>query len=102
LHRTTNGGKKWSDRVLDGPWPIKSIIFVDEHNGWAAGGGGNFGGIYGSHDGGKTWAVELDAGVGPQTCTTADSHIFCAGVDNDATSHVYSREFDLDMHGDDD
>lgn len=55
-----------------------------------------------SHDGGKTWAVELDAGLGPQTCTAAHSRIFCAGVDNDATSHVYSREFDLNMHGEDD
>lgn len=50
--------------------------------------------MYVSHDGGQTWTVELDAGVGLSTCATADFHIFCAGYDNNATSHVYSRDYD--------
>ena len=94
VHRTTDGGKSWSERTLDTGWPIHSITFVDKRNGWAAGGGGDFGGIYVSHDGGQTWLLELDAGLGPTACATADFHIFCAGYDNSGTSHFYSRDYD--------
>jgi hypothetical protein len=52
------------------------------------------GGVYVSHDGGESWQVELDAGVGLTACSTADYHLFCAGVDNSATSHVYARDYD--------
>ena len=94
VHRTTDGGKTWSDRTLDGPWQIREIVFVNAKDGWAAGGDGEIGGVYVSHDGGDTWEVELDAGVSLTACATADFHIFCAGIDNNATSHVYSRDYD--------
>jgi len=94
VHRTTDGGNTWSDRTLDGPWQIRSIIFVNARDGWAAGGSGDDGGIYVSHDGGDTWQVELDASVGLTACSTADYHIFCAGYDNSSTSHVFARDYD--------
>ena len=94
LHRTTDGGATWSDRTLDTPWPLRSVIFVNPRDGWTAGGGDTFGGIYVTHDGGESWQVELDAGFGPQVCATADYHIFCAGYDINAVSHFYSRDYD--------
>jgi photosystem II stability/assembly factor-like uncharacterized protein len=100
IHHTTDGGKTWSGRTLDGPWAIREIIFVDKKNGWAAGGAGDAGGIYVSHDGGDSWQTELDAGVGFTACATADFHVFCAGWDNSATSHFYSRDYDHIHHGD--
>ena len=27
-------------------------------------------------------------------CATADYHLFCIGLDNDGTTHVYQRDFD--------
>jgi len=37
IHVTTNGGKTWSGRTLDGPWPIRSLLFLNSKTGWAAG-----------------------------------------------------------------
>ena len=30
VHRTVDGGRTWSDRTLDGPWPIREIHFPPE------------------------------------------------------------------------
>jgi photosystem II stability/assembly factor-like uncharacterized protein len=29
IHLTTNGGKSWTGRTLDGPWPIRSVLFLN-------------------------------------------------------------------------
>jgi hypothetical protein len=100
VHRTTDGGETWSDRTLDSPWAVREIIFVNANDGWAVGGSGDSGGAYISHDGGDTWTVELDAGVGLTACSTADFVIFCAGYDNSLNSHIYSRDYDHIRQGD--
>lgn len=102
VHVTTDGGETWSDRTLDIDWPIRSILFVNQRDGWAMGGYalggylgiGDSGGAYISHDGGQTWALEADVGVIFEACATADYHLFCSGVDSNATSHVFERDFD--------
>jgi len=94
IHRTLDGGKTWSDRVLEGPWMIREILFVNKHDGWAAGGAGNVGGVYVSHDGGENWAVELNTQVGLTSCATAEYHLYCAGFDDNGTSHFYARDYD--------
>ena len=33
VHVTTNGGKTWSARTLDGPWPIREILFLNSDTG---------------------------------------------------------------------
>ena len=99
VHRTTDGGATWSERTLDVTWPIRAILFVNKLDGWAMGGiapgsGSDSGGAYVSHDGGATWSMEADLGVPFQACATADYHLFCAGTDSGATSHVFERDFD--------
>jgi len=94
LHVTTDGGATWSERTLDDGWPINQILFVNAHDGWAMGGGGDFGGAYASHDGGQTWNVEFDSGTGFTACATADYHIYCAAYDDANTTHFYTRDYD--------
>lgn len=61
LHRTTDGGKTWSGRILNTAWPIREIDFLSKKFGWATGGNiySNVGGIEFSPDGGKTWSLDL-------------------------------------------
>lgn len=98
VHVTTNGGKTWSGRTLDGPWPIREIMFVDAKRGWAA--GGNFytgvGGIYFSSDGGQTWSVDVTTGKEMGSC---DKHalkpgyqVWCAGYDSSLNGYIYSTQ----------
>lgn len=48
VNRTTDGGKHWSGRTLDGPSPIRQLVFLNSKTGRAAGGNiyTNVGGIY--------------------------------------------------------
>jgi photosystem II stability/assembly factor-like uncharacterized protein len=56
VHRTADGGKTWSGRTLDDPWPIREIRLVTPNIGGAAGGNiySKVGGMYFSRNGGKT------------------------------------------------
>ena len=83
-HRTTDGGVTWSERVLDAPWPIRSLLFLTPETGWAAGGNGtgNVGGIYFSEDGGQTWVLDLDTGHETSACASVGSRVWCAGFAN--------------------
>jgi photosystem II stability/assembly factor-like uncharacterized protein len=86
LHRTSNGGKTWSGRVLNTPWPIREIEFLNAKIGWAAGGNiySGVGGIYYSGDGGKTWALDVDTGDEMGACAyqsigKGQTQIWCIG-----------------------
>ena len=70
MHLTTNGGKTWSARTLDGPWPIRQLIFVTSKIGWAAGGNiySDVGGIYFTSDGGQTWSLDVNTGAQMDAC----------------------------------
>jgi photosystem II stability/assembly factor-like uncharacterized protein len=94
VHRTVDGGKTWSDRTLDAPWPIRQLLFVDAQHGWAAGGVGNAGGIYFSADGGQTWSLDVDSGAEMDACANVDFVIFCAGYDASFAGHVYRLDYD--------
>jgi photosystem II stability/assembly factor-like uncharacterized protein len=100
VHVTTDGGKTWSGRTLNAPFPIREIYFLTPKIGWAA--GGNFysgiGGIYFSQDGGQTWTVDLNSqGHEMGSCTALNvaggSRIWCVGFGNNGgyNSIVYSR-----------
>lgn len=101
VHVTTNGGKTWTTRTLDGPWPIRSILFLNANIGWAT--GGNFfsgvGGIYFSSNGGKTWTVDSTTGAEMGSCAqqpVAHKHqLWCAGFEASPSlnSVIYSTTY---------
>ena len=86
LHRTTDGGATWSGRVLNTPWPIRQIEFLNKKVGWAAGGNvySNAGGIYFSQDGGKTWTLDATTGDEMGACShqslgNGQTQVWCVG-----------------------
>lgn len=99
IHRTTDGGKTWSSRTLDGPFPIREIFFVSSTMGWAAGGNvfSNIGGIYFSSDGGQTWSLDVDTnGHEMDACDSqpvgGGYQIWCAGFSNASNSAIYTLQ----------
>ena len=100
LHRTTDGGATWTDRVLNSPWPIRQIEFLSKKVGWAAGGNiyTGVGGIYFSADGGKTWTEDIDTGDEIDACDhrdlgTGQTQVWCIGMAYNGqafSSNVYS------------
>ena len=101
LHRTTDGGSTWSERVLNSPWPIRQIEFLTKKVGWAAGGNvySAVGGIYYSADGGKKWVLDVSTGAEMDACSSqpvnngAETQVWCIGyVENGGnfSSLVYS------------
>ena len=96
VHRTTDGGKTWSGRTLDDPWPIREILFLSPTNGWAAGGNlySNVGGIYFSRNGGKTWSLDVNTGAEMDACDSkrvgSSFQVWCAGYDGSLTGVIYT------------
>jgi hypothetical protein len=96
LHRTTDGGKSWSGRVLNSPWPIREIWFLTPQVGWAAGGNysQNIGGMYFSNDGGQTWSLDVSTGAEMGSCDSwagnGRNHVWCAGYDASFNGVIYS------------
>jgi photosystem II stability/assembly factor-like uncharacterized protein len=96
IHRTTDGGATWSDRVLDGPWPIRHIEPINDEIVWAGGGNvySGVGGLYYSADGGQSWDVDLTTGYEMGSC---DQHgvkkgkltrIWCVGFTFNGSAFV--------------
>jgi photosystem II stability/assembly factor-like uncharacterized protein len=96
LHRTTDGGKTWSGRTLDDPWPIREIRFVTPNTGWAAGGNiySKVGGMYFSRNGGKTWSLDANTGAEMDACDSkpvgTKFQVWCAGYNSSLTGVVYT------------
>jgi photosystem II stability/assembly factor-like uncharacterized protein len=96
LHRTTDGGKTWSGRVLDIAWPVREILFVTPKTGWAVGGNiySNVGGMYFSRNGGKTWSLDLNSnGAEMSSCDSrkvgSSYQVWCAGYNSSLNGVVY-------------
>ncbi|MCU1304690.1 MAG: glycosyl hydrolase family protein [Candidatus Sulfotelmatobacter sp.] len=96
IHVTANGGKTWSGRTLDGPWPIREILFLTAKSGWAAGGNlySGVGGIYFTNNGGKTWSVDVTTNAEMDACakqpTNPGYRVWCAGYDGSLNGVIYS------------
>jgi photosystem II stability/assembly factor-like uncharacterized protein len=96
LHRTTDGGKTWSGRVLNTPWPVREIWFLTPYVGWAAGGNysQNVGGMYFSNDGGQTWSLDVSTGSEMGSCDSwananGSNRVWCAGYDGSFNGVIY-------------
>lgn len=96
VHVTTDGGKTWSGRTLDSPWPIRQLLFLNAKTGWAAGGNiyTGVGGIYFSADGGNTWSLDVSTGSEMDACdskpTKPGFQVWCAGYDSSFNGHIYT------------
>jgi photosystem II stability/assembly factor-like uncharacterized protein len=96
VHQTADGGKTWSGRTLDGPWPIREIRFLSPTIGWAAGGNysQNIGGMYFSRNGGKTWSLDVNTGAEMDACDRrkvgTKFQIWCAGYNSSFNGVVYT------------
>jgi len=96
VHRTVDGGKTWSGRTLDGPWPIREIRFVTPKIGWAAGGNvySQVGGMYFSHTGGKNWTLDANTGAEMVSCDSkrisTKFQVWCAGYNGSFNGVVYT------------
>jgi photosystem II stability/assembly factor-like uncharacterized protein len=96
IHITTNGGKTWSARVLDGPWPIRQFVFTSTKRGWAAGGNVYTGvcGIYFTSDGGNTWSVDVTTNAEMDACDEkplkTGHQVWYAGYDASFNGVIYS------------
>jgi photosystem II stability/assembly factor-like uncharacterized protein len=95
VHITTDGGKSWSGRTLDGPWPIRQFVFINSKIGWATGGNlyTGVGGMYFTTDGGNTWSVDLSTGAEMDACTVrplkTGHAVWCAGYNSSLTGVIY-------------
>jgi len=96
VHRTSDGGKTWSGRTLDDPWPIREILFVTPKIGWATGGNysSNVGGMYFSRNGGKTWSLDAGTGAEMDACDSrpvgTKFQVWCAGYNSSFSGVVYT------------
>ncbi|HYM77746.1 MAG TPA: hypothetical protein VE377_17360 [Candidatus Dormibacteraeota bacterium] len=96
VHVTTNGGRTWSPRTLDGPWPIRQFVFISNKMGWAAGGNlyTGVGGIYFTNDGGQTWSVDVTTNAEMDACDkrplSVGHQVWCAGYDGSLNGVIYS------------
>jgi photosystem II stability/assembly factor-like uncharacterized protein len=96
VHLTTNGGKTWSGRTLESPWPIRELEFLNASQGWAAGGNiySGVGGIYFTNDGGNSWSLDVNTNVEMDACdkkpVKSGYQVWCAGYDSSYQGYVYT------------
>jgi photosystem II stability/assembly factor-like uncharacterized protein len=62
VHRTTDGGATWSERLIETPEPIRAVLFLNETFGFAVGGNhfSGVGAIYSTIDGGDSWRLGVN------------------------------------------
>jgi len=95
VHRTTDGGQTWSDRLNTFAYPIRAVRFFDDTVGLAVGGNvfGESGGIHSTTDGGLTWMLDIATNAEMFSIETIriseDSvDIWCAGSTGGSTGFV--------------
>ncbi|MFH1010636.1 MAG: T9SS type A sorting domain-containing protein, partial [bacterium] len=96
VHRTTDGGHTWSERLLETDYPIRTVHFLNRQLGFAA--GGNYeegiGGIWSTTDGGGTWQEDIAVSaeitvLGSHRHSPAYVDVFAAGFFPDFVGGVW-------------
>lgn len=102
LHRTTDGGRTWSQRLLTQNLPIRTINILNSQIAFAAGGSiwSNTGGIYSTNDGGDSWQLDINthAEIVGMTIVPVKEKIFdiwCVGTDQTLTGRIYKTRVTL-------
>jgi photosystem II stability/assembly factor-like uncharacterized protein len=95
VHRTTDGGSSWSDRLIETPEPIRAVLFLNETLGFAVGGNHftSVGAIYSTTDGGDSWRLDVNTASemkGIDYQVIGDSIDFwCCGFNGSFTGCIY-------------
>jgi photosystem II stability/assembly factor-like uncharacterized protein len=97
VHRTTDGGATWSDRLIETPAPVRAVLFLNDTLGFAVGGNvySSAGFIYSTVNGGDSWRLDVSTGAemkGIDYKLVGDSiDIWCSGFNNSGnfTAYVY-------------
>ena len=95
IHRTTDGGLTWSDRLIETPEPIRAVLFLNETLGFAVGGNhfSGVGAIYSTIDGGDSWRLDVNTGSemkGIDYQVVGDSiDLWCCGFNTSFTGCIY-------------
>lgn len=88
VHRTTDGGASWSDRLIETPAPMRAVLFLNETLGFAVGGNvySSAGFIYSTVNGGDSWRLDVNTGAemkGIDYKLVGDSiDLWCSGFNN--------------------
>jgi photosystem II stability/assembly factor-like uncharacterized protein len=105
IHRTTDGGITWSDRLIETPEPIRAVLFINDTVGFAVGGNHftGVGAIYSTTNEGDSWRIDINTGVEMQGIDykmVGDSvDVWCAGFNSSLTGCVYKTRVGLTRNG---
>ena len=105
LHRTTDGGIIWSNRLIETPEPMRAVLFLNETLGFAVGGNHftGVGAIYSTTDGGDSWRMDINTGAemkGIDYKRVGDSvDVWCAGFNSALTGRIYKTRIGLTAVG---
>ncbi len=95
VHRTTDGGVTWSERLIETAEPIRAVLFVNETLGFAVGGNHftGVGAIYSTVNGGDSWRLDANTGYemkGIDYQVVGDSiDLWSCGFNNSFTGCIY-------------
>jgi photosystem II stability/assembly factor-like uncharacterized protein len=95
IHRTSDGGLTWTDRLIVTSEPIRSLLFLNETLGFAVGGNlySGVGAIYSTTNGGDSWRQDINTASemkGIDWQPAGDSvDVWCAGFNGSFTGSIY-------------
>jgi photosystem II stability/assembly factor-like uncharacterized protein len=106
VHRTTDAGATWSDRLIETPEPIRSVLFLNDTLGFIVGGNlySGVGAIYSTVNGGDSWRLDTNThaemkGIDAQPAGPDSIDIWCVGFNNSFTGFIYKTRLGTGTSG---
>ena len=106
IHRTTDAGQTWSDRLIETPEPIRSLLFLNETLGFAVGGNiyAGLGAIYSTVNAGDSWRRDVNTqaemkGIDAKPAGGDSIDVWCAGFNNSFTGFIYKTRIGFPATG---
>jgi photosystem II stability/assembly factor-like uncharacterized protein len=96
IHRTTDAGLTWSGRLIETPWPVRSLLFLNDTLGFAVGGNSysGVGAIYSTTNAGDSWQPDVNTqaemkGIDAKPAMSDSIDVWCAGYNSSLTGSIY-------------
>ena len=106
IHRTTDAGLTWSDRLIETPEPIRSLLFLNETLGFAVGGNiySGLGAIYSTVNAGDSWRRDVNTqaemkGIDAKPARSDSIDVWCAGFNSSFTGFIYKTRIGFPATG---